>query len=70
MVQLVIIGEETGNLDLAFKNIATIYEEQLTNIIDNLNQLLEPVIIIILSIIVSSLIIGMYLPIFRLGTIL
>lgn len=69
MIQLLALGEETGTLDQMLTQISKIYEEELNNITDNLNKLLEPIIIIILGLIVGSLVIGMYLPIFRLGTV-
>lgn len=68
--QMIIIGEESGSLDSMLLKIADFYEAELTYAIDNLNNLLEPMIMIILGIIIGSLIIGMYLPIFRLGTVL
>ena len=39
-------------------------------LVDNLNNLLEPTIMVILGILIGGLIIGMYLPIFRLGTVI
>ena len=52
------------------EKISTIYNDELNNITDNLNNLLEPVIMLILGVIVGGLIIGMYLPIFRLGMVI
>lgn len=70
IIQLIIIGEESGNLDAVLEKIAFIYEEEISNATDNLNNLLEPLIMMILGIIVGGLVIGMYLPIFRLGKII
>jgi type IV pilus assembly protein PilC len=69
MISLIAAGEETGSLDIMLEKISTIHQEKLTNLSNNLNNLLEPVIILILGIIVGGLIIGMYLPIFKLGVI-
>ena len=66
-IQLIALGEETGTLDTILEKIATIYNEKLNNITDNINNLLEPIIMLILSILVGGLIIGIYLPIFKLG---
>ena len=52
------------------EKIATIYSEELNHITDNLNNLLEPIIMLILGVLVGGLIIGMYLPIFRLGMVM
>lgn len=70
MLQLILIGEESGQLDTILDKITLIYEEEIQHTVDNLNNLLEPLIMIILGIIVGGLIIGMYLPIFKLGKII
>lgn len=69
MIQLIMLGEETGSLDMMLEKISTIYTEALNNLTDNLNSLLEPAIVLILGTLVGGLVIGMYLPIFRLGVI-
>jgi len=70
VIQLIALGEETGTLDSMLAKIADIYNTELNNITDNLNTLLEPIIMLILGVVVGGLVIGMYLPIFRLGTII
>jgi type IV pilus assembly protein PilC len=70
IIQLIALGEETGTLDSMLEKIAAIFNEKLNNITDNLNNLLEPIIMLILGILVGGLIIGMYLPIFRLGMVI
>ncbi|WP_446470729.1 protein transport protein HofC [Xenorhabdus stockiae] len=68
--QFVIIGEESGELELFLGNLAIWYQEQFINCADNLANLLEPVLMLIMAIIVGLLLLAMYLPIFQLGTIL
>ena len=68
-MQLVALGEEAGTLDQMLLEIANYYEEELNYITDNLNNLLEPILMIVLGIIIGGLVIGMYLPIFRLGNV-
>lgn len=70
VIQLVSLGEESGKLDAMLEKIADIYNDELDKIIDNLNNLLEPIIMLVLGIIVGGLIIGMYLPIFRFGLVM
>ncbi|CAL7964367.1 Type IV pilus assembly protein PilC [Gammaproteobacteria bacterium] len=70
VIQLIALGEETGTLDIMLEKIATIYNKELNHITDNLNNLLEPIIMLILGFLVGGLIIGMYLPIFRLGMVM
>jgi type IV pilus assembly protein PilC len=68
--QMVMIGEESGNLDGMLSKVADIYEGQVDNAVDGLTSLLEPIIMVILGIVVGALIIAMYLPIFKLGSVI
>jgi len=70
VVQLIVVGEESGTLDEMLQRITEHYETELKNITEHLNSLLEPLITIILGIIIGGLVIGMYLPIFSLGKII
>lgn len=70
VVQMVAIGEETGSLDAMLQKIANIYEEEVDLAVDGLSTLLEPFIMVILGIIVGGLVIAMYLPIFKLGSVI
>jgi len=67
VVQMVAIGEEAGALDTMLFKIAEFYEQEVNNAVDALSSLLEPLIMIILGVIVGSMVIGMYLPIFKLA---
>ena len=64
---MVAIGEESGTLDNMLSNIADVYEEKVTNLIDNFSSLIEPVIMSVVGILVGGLIVAMYLPVFKLG---
>ena len=66
-VQMAAIGEESGSLDAMLDKVATYYEAEVDNAVDNLTTLLEPLIMSVLGILVGGLIIAMYLPIFSLG---
>jgi type IV pilus assembly protein PilC len=70
LVQMVAIGEESGAVDKMLDKIATFYEEELENMTSGLTALMEPMIIIILSVVIGGFILAMYLPIFRLGSII
>lgn len=70
IIQLVALGEETGNLDDMLGAIANSYEDEVNYVIDNLNNLLEPILMLILGVLVGGLIIGIYLPIFQLGQVM
>ncbi len=69
VVQMVAIGEETGALDSMLSKVADIYEEEVDIAVDGLSTLLEPLIMVLLGAIVGGLVIAMYLPIFKLGSV-
>lgn len=69
VIQMTSIGENSGTLDQMLLKVAELYEEDIDNKVDNLSSVIEPIIIVILSIIVGSLIVAMYLPIFTLGSV-
>ena len=69
VVQMVAIGEEAGALDKMLFKVAEFYEQEVSNAVDALSSLLEPFIMIIIGLIVGSLVIGMYLPIFKLAAV-
>tara|TARA_R110002126_G_scaffold97854_2_gene227650 strand:+ start:89 stop:1354 length:1266 start_codon:yes stop_codon:yes gene_type:complete len=68
-VQMAGIGEESGALDEMLEKVATYYEDQVDNKVDNLTTLLEPMIMCVLGVLVGGLIVAMYLPIFQLGNV-
>lgn len=70
VLQMVMIGEESGRLDDMLNKIATIYEFEIDNTVDNLGKILEPLIIIFLGVVVGGLVVAMYLPIFNLMSVL
>lgn len=69
LIQMVAIGEESGALDEMLEKVAVHYEAIVDNMVDSLTSLLEPIIMAVLGIVVGSLMIAMYLPIFMLGSV-
>jgi type IV pilus assembly protein PilC len=69
VVQMVAIGEESGALDEMLGKVADFYEEEVDNAVDSLSSLLEPLIMAILGVLVGGLVVAMYLPIFKLGSV-
>lgn len=67
--QMIAIGEEAGSLDMMLDKVASYYEEEVDNAVDNLSTLIEPLIMAVLGILVGGLVIAMYLPIFQLGNV-
>lgn len=69
VVQMTAIGEEAGALDTMLFKVAEYYEQEVNNSVDALSSLMEPMIMVILGILVGGMVIGMYLPIFKLGAV-
>ncbi|QJI31069.1 type II secretion system F family protein [Pseudomonas sp. ADAK18] len=67
-IQMTAIGEESGTLDSMLEKVASHYEADVDNQVDNLTSLMEPLIMVVLGGIVGALVVAMYLPIFQLGT--
>ncbi|WP_426115887.1 type II secretion system F family protein [Pseudomonas sp. DSP3-2-2] len=68
-IQMTAIGEESGALDSMLDKVATYYEDEVDNMVDSLTSLMEPMIMAVLGVIVGGLVIAMYLPIFKLGSV-
>lgn len=69
VIQMVAIGEESGAVDDMLAKVATVYEQEVDNAVDNLTALLEPMIMAVLGVVIGGLIIAMYLPIFQIGKV-
>ena len=70
VIQMIAVGEESGSLDEMSAKVADFYEEDVDNAVDNLSSLLEPMIMAILGILVGGLVVAMYLPIFKMGSVI
>ena len=70
LVQLAMIGEETGMIDDMMHKVASIYEAEVDTTVDALASLIEPIMMLVLGILVGGLVIAMYLPIFSLGNVI
>ncbi|HIF9358524.1 TPA: type II secretion system F family protein [Photobacterium damselae] len=70
MLQMTMIGEESGSLDDMLNKMASLYENDVDNIVDNLGQILEPLIIIVLGVLIGGLLVAMYMPIFTLMSVI
>lgn len=69
IVQMIAIGEESGTLENMLSKVADIYEQDVDNAVDSLSSLLEPFIMVILGTLIGGLVIAMYMPIFKLGSV-
>jgi len=70
VVQMITVGEATGALDVMLTKIADFYEDEVDVAVDALSTLLEPIMIIIIGGMVGGMLIAMYLPIFKLASVM
>ena len=69
VVQMVSIGEESGQLDSMLSKVADFLEREVDDAVASLSQLLEPMIMVFLGTVIGGLVVAMYLPIFKLGSV-
>ncbi|MEM7764460.1 MAG: type II secretion system F family protein [Pseudomonadota bacterium] len=69
VIQMIAVGEESGQLDEMSGKVADFFEEDVDNAVDNMSSLIEPLIMAILGVLVGGLVIAMYLPIFKMGSV-
>lgn len=69
VTQMVSIGEESGALDNMLGKVADFFEEEVDEAVGALSSLMEPLIMVILGVLIGGLVIAMYLPIFKLGSV-
>jgi len=69
VTQMVAIGEESGALDAMLGKVADFFEDEVDEAVAGLSSLMEPIIMVILGVIIGGLVIAMYLPIFKLGSV-
>jgi type IV pilus assembly protein PilC len=69
VVQMIGVGEQTGALDAMLSKIADFYDDEVDTAVSTLTSLLEPIMIVFLGVVVGGLVVAMYLPIFKLVTL-
>ncbi len=69
VIQMVAIGEEAGSLDTMLSKVADYYEQEVDDAVAALSSLMEPLIMVVLGTLIGGLVIAMYLPIFKLGSV-
>lgn len=69
VVQMIGVGEQTGALDAMLQKIADFYEDEVDTAVGAMKQLIEPIMILVLGVIIGTLVIAMYLPIFKMGSV-
>jgi type IV pilus assembly protein PilC len=69
VTQMTSIGEESGALDEMLGKVADFYEEEVDEAVATLSSLMEPMIMVVLGGIIGSMVIALYLPIFKMGSV-
>lgn len=69
VLQMTAIGEESGALDSMLSKVADFFEAEVDDAVDALASLMEPVIMVVLGTLIGGLVIAMYLPIFKMGSV-
>ena len=64
VVQMINVGEKTGNLDTMLAKIADFYEEEVDSAVETLTAMIEPLMTVVMGIVVGGLLVAMYLPMF------
>src|SRR5262249_9145895 len=70
VIQMISVGEQAGALDIMLAKIADFYEDEVDTAVGALTSLIEPLIIVVLGALVGGLVVAMYLPIFRMVTLI
>jgi len=68
--QMISVGETTGALDAMLGKIADFYDSEVDQTVANLMSLMEPMVILFLGVVIGGLVVAMYLPIFKLGSVI
>ncbi len=67
VIMMTSIGEEAGALDTMLTKVAEFYEQEVNNAVDALSSLIEPMVMVVIGTLVGGMVVGMYLPIFKLA---
>lgn len=67
VLQMMMIGEESGAIDSMLNKVADFYEAEVDDAVEALSSLMEPVIMVVLGTLIGGMVIAMYLPIFKMG---
>src|SRR5437764_9286057 len=66
VVNMIDVGEETGDLDTMLYKIADVYDEEVDTMVESLISLLEPVMIVVLGFIIGTIVIALFMPLIKL----
>jgi len=70
VLQMAAIGEESGALDSMLNKVADFYEAEVDDAVEALSSLMEPLIMVVLGVLIGGMVVAMYLPIFKMGSVI
>jgi type IV pilus assembly protein PilC len=70
VVQMINVGEQVGALDTMLEKIADFYDDEVDQAVDNLTAMIEPFMMVFLGGMIGGLVVAMYLPIFKIATVM
>ncbi|MEO0367774.1 MAG: type II secretion system F family protein [Pseudomonadota bacterium] len=69
MLQMVSSGEESGELEVMLNKVADFYEREVDDAVDAMSSLIEPLMIVVLGVIIGTMVLAMYMPIFKMASV-
>jgi len=69
VTSMIAVGEQTGNLDVMLSKIADFYDMEVNEAVKGLTSMIEPVVIVIMGIVIGSIVIAMFMPMFNMGSL-
>ena len=69
VTQMVAIGEESGALDSMLSKVADFFEQEVDDAVEAMSSLMEPMIMVVLGTLIGGMVVSMYLPIFKMGSV-
>lgn len=67
VIQMISVGEETGGLDTMLNKIADFYDQEVDVAVKGLTSMIEPLIMIVLGVVIGTIVIAMFMPMFSMG---
>ncbi|MBI5573586.1 MAG: type II secretion system F family protein [Elusimicrobia bacterium] len=69
VIQMISVGEETGNLDTMLTKIADFYDQEVDVAVKGLTSMIEPIVICVMGIVIGAIVIAMFMPMFSMGSL-
>ena len=67
VIQMISVGEETGNLDTMLTKIADFYDQEVDVAVKGLTSMIEPIVICVMGVVIGAIVIAMFMPMFSMG---